>query len=543
MSVPDTLHCFHNVKAWMASVFAKKQKVAPRARVLMEGHLIVFRFSAGPAWEVKSDDAADELPLDPGCAAAGAAAGAAGDSEQVVRYVHPGHVNFSTWHFTVMCMTDDLLRVGIPHASGDAGVLQVACLPRGEAGETHGVVTDLQFFQSLDLNRAWTVSVFGIILDEDCWQQWDTSAKVVPIKQLEDTDSSQCLIWRGSAYELHMREMRKKRADKKRPYAADKAKAPNKRQKKTPSSKASAKAGLHSADHESAEIGAEATGGANPAPDELLQAEADPYGLDPLHEEDAGPELGIGIAEEKDAADADQALADLELMLAGEQDEILSNCSPSVAGSSDGDFDWDELLSGMDAPSGSGNGAASSSSKPAHAQPDDALLFDQRDPPPEPSAIASDAPAELRAPAEQAGARLHRGGPRDEFTKRELELPGWGRLRYYPHEKQLIAVCERHRKADCRMQRTVVENPRAQSSRPGTVTAGQGRPLGLLMNWLRCQHDFDSQQTHIHEYKHDLPGRQEARAWFLSAFAEAPEWADLERPKREGEDDEPSKIR
>ena len=52
--------------------------------------------------------------------------------------------------------------------------------------------------------------------------------------------------------------------------------------------------------------------------------------------------------------------------------------------------------------------------------------------------------------------------------------------------------------------------PFARATKPGTKTAGQGRPLGLLAAWLAGQWDADSHEEHI-GYKPDLRSRETAR--------------------------------
>ena len=185
VSVPDALHCFNNVKSWMQSVFAKVRKVAPRARVLMDGYLLVFRFAAAPAWGIEEGDDVERSTFDED------------HPNWEVHYLHMGHVNYSSWHFTAAQLSNDMERLGVHGLvpeTDEAGTVQLGMLASPESGPTHGVITDLQFLRDLDLNLAWKLTVHAISLDEDDWQQWDTSCKVVPIKAVEPSVIPSCWV-------------------------------------------------------------------------------------------------------------------------------------------------------------------------------------------------------------------------------------------------------------------------------------------------------------------------------------------------------------
>ena len=59
----------------------------------------------------------------------------------------------------------------------------------------------------------------------------------------------------------------------------------------------------------------------------------------------------------------------------------------------------------------------------------------------------------------------------------KVEVPGSGRITYYPRRKTFYAVCEYHKYSDqpCRLTRKSTANDEK---------IGQGRPLGLMTAWL-----------------------------------------------------------
>ena len=513
-SVPDALHCFNNVKRWMQPVFAKVRKVAPKARVLMDGHLVVFCFAAGPAWEMEEGGDVERATFD----------NQHPKSEE--HFLHIGHVNYSSWHFTAAQLSDDLGRLGLEGLvakADEAGTLQLGMLPSPEAGPTHGVMTDLQFFRGLDLSLAWMVTVYAISLDEDDWQHWDTSCKVVPIKAVEPSVIPSCWVWRGSDFEKHERSVRqgrgaKRSADTAAPSSGSRS---SKRTARDPSKPADVMRGDDIDDAlDSLREAQVHTGEGGGARGLEVPLEFDPYGWFDGGgaqgvDDEPGPDVGQTAAGTEESDEYDHLLKIIE-------DKIFEDFSPSHAGS-DAEFDWDGNFSVEDAAD-----AADRVPEPP-AQP--------VEPNPDPDALPDELPDAAAGAARAPAARDRH----EDFDKTEVEVPGFGRLRYYKHreQKQIIAVCGLHK--DCRMMRSLTRNPNARL--PNTALFGQGRPLGLVIAWLKCQHEHETQQDHIHKFHVDLQARQDARVWFLENVPEAAQWADLEREQADGEEEEPTRIR
>ncbi|CAE7038707.1 unnamed protein product [Symbiodinium sp. CCMP2592] len=510
VSVPDALHCFNNVKRWMQPVFAKVRKVSPKARVLMDGHLVVFCFAAGPAWGIEEGDDVERSTFDkqePKCE---------------VHFLHIGHVNYSSWHFTAAELSDDLERLGVYGLiaeADEAGTLQLGMLPSAEAGPSLGVMTDLQFFRDLDLSLAWMLSAYAISLDEDDWQHWDTSCKVVPIKAVEPSTIPSCWVWRGSDFEKHHRKVRQERGTKRSANtdaASSRGSKPSKRTARDPPKPADNTRDGDIDDALDVLLEAEVQageGGRAQGPD--VPMEFDPYGWfdrdDPKEVDEQGAhEPGPDVRQT--AAGTDES-EEYQHWLKQIEDAYLEDYSPSYAGS-DAEFDWDGLLA-----EDSKDAADRAAEPPAEAA--------------EPNPDLDGLPDELPGAAAGAARAPAARDRHEDFDKTEVEVPGYGRLRYYKHreQKQIIAVCGFHK--DCRVMRSLTRNPNAKQ--PDTALFGQGRPLGLVIAWLKCQHEHTSQQEHIHSFHVDFQARQDARVWFLENVEDAADWAGLEREQADGE--------
>ncbi len=148
------------------------------------------------------------------------------------------------------------------------------------------------------------------------------------------------------------------------------------------------------------------------------------------------------------------------------------------------------------------------------------------------ASVDSDAVASReRAPA--AGERAPRDVSfRDTHSREVFPVPGLGELRYYPQHKHITAFCGKRtceHAPDCRMQRTV-------APKGGSSGRASGRPIGLLIAWLRQSNQYDHATGHKHSYRISLEDRQDARR-FLESL---PNWRDFARFERELADGEPS---
>jgi hypothetical protein len=155
-------------------------------------------------------------------------------------------------------------------------------------------------------------------------------------------------------------------------------------------------------------------------------------------------------------------------------------------------------------------------------------------------ALAAEPEAEEVAgvPPADVGAGGDAGGPRGKADL-VLEHPNGGVLRYYAKKDQFVAHCpkkEEHGAACCLTRSTVAGARR-----------GQGRPLGLLLSWMKSAELFDGHDAHVRmkgdagqlvrTFDERLGCRMEAMGLeqMVGFFA-------AEREKEAGEGEEPERI-
>ena len=157
---------------------------------------------------------------------------------------------------------------------------------------------------------------------------------------------------------------------------------------------------------------------------------------------------------------------------------------------------------------------------------------------------ASDEEAEQPAAAPAAAHGKKERVPK-RFQDVSVEVPGLGHMRYNIWMRQIYAQCSVHG-SQCRRTRTAV-GTEAAKFQPSSMVAGQGRPVGLLMLWLKAANRFDTAEEHG-QFLDQLrtAAKQEERAAARREFmhlADAPDIAFHERPCREGESEEPRALR
>ena len=193
---------------------------------------------------------------------------------------------------------------------------------------------------------------------------------------------------------------------------------------------------------------------------------------------------------------------------------------------SSGESDRDSSTSGSSSTDGDSGG-------------DDGEAVDAPPPPPpfEEPAVEDDAmaDAEVGAPAAELAAAADVAPPaRAKAGARgvslEMAVPG-GLLRFYDRSQIVVAHCERHGLGKCRLTRTLRGSDRANR-------AAQGRPLGLLFSWLQCEDHGDPRDR---DALPTLAERQAGRAAFAD-LDESDRFLALERPQRDGEEDEPEDL-
>lgn len=128
------------------------------------------------------------------------------------------------------------------------------------------------------------------------------------------------------------------------------------------------------------------------------------------------------------------------------------------------------------------------------------------------------------------------------YAVASFQVEGLGELRLYEGKRKYIdAVCSRHG-AKCKVSRTCLGLAREVAS---AVTNGRGRPIGLLVYWLRLQTapGVESRAQHVHDVVlSSYQARLDARAYFSNLPGSAEFSALCERPLRAGESIEPFEI-
>lgn len=145
-----------------------------------------------------------------------------------------------------------------------------------------------------------------------------------------------------------------------------------------------------------------------------------------------------------------------------------------------------------------------------------------------PAAASSSAEAPV-AESQSASQALGDGQPRQPADASFL-VPG-GEIRYYAKTRRFAAMCEHPgHSRKCR---------REKVSHGGRIAGGQGRPLGYLAAWLaRCEL-YETQRDHmVFETTISWEERSAARE-FLHGIEGIDVLFAAERPRREGEEDEP----
>ena len=112
-----------------------------------------------------------------------------------------------------------------------------------------------------------------------------------------------------------------------------------------------------------------------------------------------------------------------------------------------------------------------------------------------------------------------------------VDVGDHGVLIYYPSLTSCVAFCRHPAHDKCRKQRTLL---------PGRKK-GQGRPLGFLASWLTQAGDYRDSADHVHCFVGTLARRQAGRNYLL-ACPGSDRLFRLERPRHEGEDEEPAEF-
>ena len=232
---------------------------------------------------------------------------------------------------------------------------------------------------------------------------------------------------------------------------------------------------------------------------------------EPEVEESRHSDIGSGSSGSSDAEDEDGFELDL--------DEIFS---PSQTDSSSSDSDTSET--------GSPDNAADISPEGSQGQ---ALDVDGSAANPAASSAAGDTsevapPEPVPEPPEPASGSGRQQHQRDMYPD-VIKIGTWGELRFHKKTKNIVAHCSAHSdEHDCRRSRTTIGNANRQ---------GQGRPIGLLVAWLRDPASHDQGRLSVHNHA----TRKAAREYY-NKLPNAEQFGFNERKQHAGEEEEPKQI-
>ncbi len=508
-SSQESFWLWENLRAFFRKDFWKKKKVPSALRVLLEEHRIVIQFSAVqfvPASEPQS------LPEDV--------------------WFCPAYVNYGNFHFAALQLfpSDELPQRATDLFSTDVQMLQVGH-PQSASGM---VLNDVELFRATVSFACKLQCRFWQICDETELWPIGNSSEHLPVVPCQ---SDPFFVWQGLQGE---KLLRRGQSNKRKSQHSGMAAGSRPKQARETRPKRN-----QNTEHEPLQDNVDKDF-LEPEPFDLLSQFDDVSVLEPEAlewlEDDFG-EHGSNDEDNDSLEDmvVDTGIKDFGLALHADKDDEgllqlddgdLSDFDPSSA-SSMSDFGFEDPNNDQ-----TQNAAATTIDSDKNVEAHDV--------PAEPAAAAvaasSSSSASVAVPAPKSPAepttRASRAVPSSRTDTLLLDLGVHGSIRYNPVQESFIAACSWPGHGDCRLTRTA-----KASSLGGKKTKGQGRPLGLLYDWLLQSADFDSHKNHLHSYTATLTARQTARKELMKKDGAREFSQDWERKKRDGEDSEPEHIR
>ena len=249
-----------------------------------------------------------------------------------------------------------------------------------------------------------------------------------------------------------------------------------------------------------------------------------------------GPGKGRGRVRAQAAAAPAHAVLPAGIADVYSDEEILAESSlvmlqeDSETDASEEEVEMEDGVPDMAAADGDGHEAA----QPKRAERERSSGSASAPVPPQAAATVAVPKASVKATAKPKAKRAAASSRARTHTEEKIELGDIGSLVWYPHQKILVAHCGRSCHEDCRRQRSLEPHE-------SVLRQGQGRPLGLLVAWLKESVEHDTRMSHVKYCTPSFAKRKAAREWF-ARLSGAQKFLDAERPKREAEGDEPVDI-
>lgn len=496
----DAAYFFANMSLYLKKVFwnKPKQKLCSPARSLLESYLIVLELFSG-------HDQSQPLPV---CNADSCVPGDDWDAvfadfqareDRAVQcsrlFLHIGRINFQSWHFGV-------LRLDQAAGADDTIAQDVVFLQPHHSSfdlqpEQMSTYSDVEVFAHLmNLEQSWTLRFYHISMAESDWvaaPPFSIAVRLLP-------DTSDFIVWQGSASEKERRSMkdRKKRAKTtKKPTAT----RPAKRRKKR--------------DAPALEAGEEAVTGRLDAFSDGSNPNDDNDNDDDFMENKSLAEIllpGGCIFEDDEDQDQEDNIDESEHE---DKDPVkpTSNAS-SLSPRSDIDLFLESASENHD------DGDDDSSKQQAPAEPEQQDMEEK------------EAPV---IPPEGAVAHIERplGVARSTINRDVFEVEAWGELHYYHLTEQMVAFCSLRHSTHPACRKQMTTNPtRARSS---------GRPIGFLVAWLRSCGQHESKHARVHCALPTWQERVDARRYFMSLEG-SEAFAKYEKDKNPRDDPEPRYV-
>ena len=439
-------------------------------------------------------------------------------------WYHPGFLNFTTWNFTMhRLMRDD---EGERQSDGSECIcVKSVCLSPQAPGSRACFLTSLEMFvQDIDFSSAYCMDLFRM---DNCVDMLAAGRmrlgyiRLQPVKESEaDGPTSAVDVWHGRDHEESAARRAAPRASgPRRPSGAPRGGRPSKARRARNNADGNGNQGVDAGD--------------------MIDA---PVDIAAVAEQPEGA-VSQSDASETEFSDSDVAADD------GDQGSDSGNYGGSDASSIDSneseimremflqldaerraeERESREVVSGHEGENGSqssstssSNGSSGSSSSNDSSSSSETLTDEEEG---EADAVDND---------QDPAARMVRAA-----AVRELVFPlpeARGEIHFSFSGSYLRAHCWTHGDA-CRRQRTV----RASDA---LGREGQGRPIGLLMSWLRRANTVASADEHVamRAASFSQHERMEARAYFYS-LPNGQAWAEEhERRRRSRETDEPRSV-
>lgn len=502
-SSPDALQFHRKLVSRLKMLCVKSKTHISEPRLLLETARLVIKVFSSPVENSGGEASEPELEIVP--------------HESQEYFFLIGYINLQTWNFSVV----QLKKVC---DQNENGYMQLVPVGVDEPSSNHGVRTSVQFAADcLDLLLMQRVLILKLVEDDaplSLEHMLGSCVEVGPLK-----GSYPFTVWRGSVIEekyYKEKDGRKRKGDgKTKPFHHAK---PSDTTKRSGHAKRRKRHGALTDKHYN-------------AGDEVDATDAD--------DEGGGSDSGISIFfgddnEDDSSSDSSGGASRNESVVGSEADWLEPSEHSTILGIPSGsdpegltlnphsDLDLDAL---MELPNSPGSCEA--------ANREDDEVADEAGGNPESGSGSNDNSSSSSSSSLSTSSSIsaqREGGPRRTPISEYVMKIGNHELHYNVSGSYFRAHCAVH--DGCRRQRTAMP-----SSVSSSFNAGQGRPIGLLTDWLERANEFPNKEAHMRDKARTRTQDQRAAArQRFKAMSRANTLLQFERDQDENENSEPSKI-